>query len=175
MLFGAFVQGKSAIENQPSSSLPGLGRDDQEGFLQPGLGTNYLFKHLVNTWRGAHLPAARWLSGAGAAGPHWGPPRAPLCSPRPGHCNHRCKKMFTARAGVISSPQGRSVCLFSFLPSFLSTLMLISCTRWPISKRCFTDPKAEGGETASKSHLTLALLSEHKSLQVVFTEDSYSL
>lgn len=155
MLFGAFVQGKSAIENQPPSSLPVLRRDDQKGFLQPGSGANHLFKHLVNTCQRRENPCT------------------PMCSPRPDHCcSHRYKKK-CLQQGQESFLPHRDIASV-FFPSFLSTLMMISRTQWITSKRCFTDPKAEGGGTASKSQSVLAPLSKHKSLWVVFTEDSCS-
>lgn len=75
--------------NQPSKiSPPAHCRcwDDQEGFLQPGLGANYLFKHLVIPVRGgrAHLPAAGgWLGQPDLTGvpPTLHPPVLPMARP----------------------------------------------------------------------------------------------
>lgn len=76
--------------NQPSKiSAPvtaRAGRDEQEGFPQPGLGANYLFEPPVNTcqsWGPCSVNICPCWEGTGAAGPRWGSPVPPRAKTAP--------------------------------------------------------------------------------------------
>lgn len=143
-----------------------LGLDEQEGSLQPGLGTNYLFKYLVNTCQRKESSPPVWGSWT-SLGSTMSPTVLPMARPPQPPPQ---QKVFTARAGVVSSPQGHGFCL----SSFLSRLRMLSCTQQIMPKRWFMETEAEGRGNAGKSQPVLAPLSKQKSPQVVFTEDSYS-
>lgn len=145
MLFGAFVQGKSAVENQACNSLRVLG--GMTRIVSCVLAWTLItcpstFEVPLRCWQ-MREEHRLWPLDLADISPMSPVPPQPVC------CSHHHKNVFTGRMGAASIPQGQGAA--SVFPPSCFTLMMLLCAWWIISKRVSLMLKLKVGEPSSNS------------------------